>query len=126
MLRDFQERFDTSWIYHDSALEGVVYTMEELQAAIDEQVVSDSTLIPVYDEIRQHKAAVDLVRELAQKKTVLISTHILQEVTAIADRVLVIFRGRLVFDGTPRDAARHGSIEELFYALTNAPAGAVE
>jgi ABC-2 type transport system ATP-binding protein len=66
------------------------------------------------------------VRDLAQKKTLLISTHILQEVDAIADRVLVIFRGRLVFDGTPRDAARHGSIEELFYALTNAPVGAVE
>jgi ABC-2 type transport system ATP-binding protein len=66
------------------------------------------------------------IRELAEKKTVLVSTHILQEVEAIADRVLVIYSGRLVFDGTPRDAGRHGSIEQLFYSLTNSMSGAVE
>src|SRR5688572_10221613 len=68
MARDYQERLDMSWIYHDSALEGVVYTMEELQAAILDQVVSDSTLIPVYDEIRNHKGAIDLIRDMALKK----------------------------------------------------------
>ncbi len=80
LVQDFQERFDTSWIYHDSALEGVVYTMDELRAAIDEHVVSDSTLIPVYDEIRQHKAAVDLVRELADKKRLNLSLEIVKKI----------------------------------------------
>lgn len=58
------------------------------------------------------------VRELAREKTVLVSTHILQEVDAIADRVLVIHRGRLVFDGTPKELAGHGSMEQYFYELT--------
>ena len=59
------------------------------------------------------------IRELAAKKTILISTHILPEVEAIADRVLVIARGRLVFDGTARGAAGSGSLEQRFYALTD-------
>jgi ABC-2 type transport system ATP-binding protein len=64
------------------------------------------------------------VRELAARKTILVSTHILQEVEAIADRLLVIVKGRLVFDGTPRDASRHGSLEAFFHELAGADIGA--
>jgi len=77
---EYEERLDMSWIYHDSALEGVVYTNEELQAAIDEHVISDTSLIPVYDEIRQHKAAIDLVRELTDKKRVGISLELIKRI----------------------------------------------
>jgi len=45
-------------------------------------------------EIRQ------LIRELAHDKTVLLSTHILQEVEAVADRLVIINAGRIVGDGT--------------------------
>jgi ABC-2 type transport system ATP-binding protein len=58
------------------------------------------------------------VRELGRQKTLLVSTHILQEVDAIADRVLVIHKGRLAFDGTPQELGRDKSIEERFYELT--------
>ena len=42
------------------------------------------------------------IRELGRSKTILLSTHILQEVEAMADRVIFINRGR-VFDGTPAE-----------------------
>lgn len=58
------------------------------------------------------------IRLLGQTKTVLLSTHILQEVDVIADRVLLINEGRLVFDGTPETLRRDGTLEESFYALT--------
>jgi ABC-2 type transport system ATP-binding protein len=58
------------------------------------------------------------VRELQREKTLIVSTHILQEVEAIADRILVIHNGRLVFDGTARELAGHGSLEQAFYELT--------
>jgi ABC-2 type transport system ATP-binding protein len=45
-------------------------------------------------EIRQ------LIRQLARNKTVLLSTHILQEVEAVADRLVIINAGRIVGDGT--------------------------
>ena len=41
-----------------------------------------------------------LIRELAEDKTVILSTHILQEVQAVADRIVIISRGRIVADGT--------------------------
>jgi len=40
-----------------------------------------------------------LLRSLAKDRTVLLSTHILTEVRALADRILLIHRGRLVHDG---------------------------
>jgi Fic family protein len=66
-LAEFQERLDMSWIYHDCALEGMVLTFHELKSALDNDVVSDVSLIPTYDEVRAHKAAIDWVREQAAK-----------------------------------------------------------
>lgn len=57
-----------SWIHHDSALEGVVLSFPELQAALDESIVSDVSLIPSYRDIQAHQRAIALVRELAAKK----------------------------------------------------------
>ena len=68
------------------------------------------------NQIRQVRA---LIRDLGRNKTVLLSTHILQEVEAVADRVLLIARGRIVFDGLPPDMRRgYRSMEEAFYSLT--------
>lgn len=58
------------------------------------------------------------IRRLGAEKTVLISTHILREVEAVADRVLLVDGGRLVFDGAPSDLEKHGSMEDTFYELT--------
>lgn len=61
-----------------------------------------------------------LIRELGQSKTILLSTHILQEVEAVADRVLMIHEGRLVFDGTVDELKADGSLDQRFYALAGA------
>lgn len=64
----FDSALDLSWIYHDNALEGVVLTFHELKAAVDPRIISDSSLIPMYDEIVAHKSAIDLIRELATRR----------------------------------------------------------
>lgn len=61
----------------------------------------------------------DNLNELGKTKTVLISTHILREVEATADRVLLVDSGRLIFDGAPEELKADGSLEEPFYRLTN-------
>ncbi|MCS6797957.1 MAG: Fic family protein [Myxococcota bacterium] len=68
-----------SWIYHDSALEGTVYTTEELEGAFGLRPVADSSLLPVYDEIRQHRAAIALTREMATRKRLVYSPELLRE-----------------------------------------------
>ncbi len=62
----------------------------------------------------------DTIRQLGKTKTILLSTHILQEVEAMADRVLFIDEGRLVFDGPVADLLRDGRpLEEHFRELTS-------
>ena len=68
ILKDYRDRLDVSWIFHDNALEGVVLSYSELKAAIDQRIISDVTLIPMYEEVRNHKTAVDFVREASVAK----------------------------------------------------------
>jgi ABC-2 type transport system ATP-binding protein len=64
-----------------------------------------------------------LIRELGQSKTILVSTHILQEVQPVADRVLFLHDGRIVYDGPPDKLGSDGrSLEEQFHRLTAQPA----
>ena len=42
-----------------------------------------------------------LIQSLSKDKIVIISTHILEEVTAVCNRVMVIANGKIKFDGTP-------------------------
>jgi ABC-2 type transport system ATP-binding protein len=66
----------------------------------------------------------DLIKEIGREKTVLFSTHILQEVAAVCDRIILIHHGVLVADG-PLDTllAESGSddLEELFRSYTSSP-----
>lgn len=66
LTKDYQDRLDVSWLFHDNALEGVVLSYSELKATIDQRIISDVTLIPMYEEVRLHKQALDWVREQAQ------------------------------------------------------------
>ncbi|MCC6746659.1 MAG: Fic family protein [Deltaproteobacteria bacterium] len=68
LLQDFNSRLDVSWIYHDNALEGVVLTYHELRASIDEEIISDATLIPSYEDVKHHKASIEFVRQSAAKR----------------------------------------------------------
>jgi ABC-2 type transport system ATP-binding protein len=56
-----------------------------------------------------------LIRELGRQKTVIFSTHILQEVEALCDRVLIIDKGKIVFDGSKDELALSASGRELIY-----------
>jgi ABC-2 type transport system ATP-binding protein len=49
----------------------------------------------------------ELILELAKTKTVLLSTHILQEVCAVCDRVVLINNGKVVFDGSTADLGQN-------------------
>jgi ABC-2 type transport system ATP-binding protein len=42
-----------------------------------------------------------LIKKLSKKHTIIISTHVMQEVTAMCERILIINNGSLVADGTP-------------------------
>ena len=84
VTKDFQERLDISWIFHEHALEGVVLSYSELKAAVDQRIISDVTLIPMYEEVRSHKQAVDFVREAsAQKKRPEVDLELLKRIARL-------------------------------------------
>lgn len=68
----------------------------------------------------------ELVRRLAEEKTIIFSTHILSEVEAMADRIVIINEGRIVAQGSLKeleeDVRRRGevrtdlSLEDIFIA----------
>lgn len=67
-------------------------------------------------EIRQ------LIKRLGETKTILFSTHILEEVEAACTRAVIVDRGRIVIDGTPDqllEQSSNGSLYELFRKLTS-------
>jgi ABC-2 type transport system ATP-binding protein len=65
----------------------------------------------------------ETIRKLGREKTILLSTHILQEVQAMAERVLFIDEGRLVYDGSVEQLTRDGKpLDERFRELTGAGA----
>jgi Fic family protein len=82
LREEYQERFDIAWIYHDSALEGVVYSMEELKAALGAEAVPDPALIPVYDEIRNHMGAIAMIREMATRKRANVTLDVIKKLYA--------------------------------------------
>lgn len=62
-----------------------------------------------------------LIQSLSAHAMILFSTHLLQEVTAICDRVLVLNKGKLVADDTLAALSQkhNASLEEIFKMLTH-------
>ncbi len=61
----------------------------------------------------------ETMRRLGEEKTILLSTHILQEVEAMASRVIVINDGSLVYDGSVDELVQEGGLAESFRRLTS-------
>ena len=61
-----------------------------------------------------------LIKSLGANKTVLLSTHIMQEVEALCDRVLILKKGNLVLNEKLSDLKqqKNKSLEEIFHELT--------
>lgn len=60
----------------------------------------------------------ELIADIGKEKTVLLSTHIMQEVEAMCSRVIIINNGTLVADDNIADLKGDASLEEVFRTLT--------
>ncbi|RZL48248.1 MAG: ATP-binding cassette domain-containing protein [Pedobacter sp.] len=63
-----------------------------------------------------------LIRELGKNKTVVISTHIMQEVEAICDDIIIINKGKIVANDSLegiKKAYNENSLEDIFRKLTS-------
>jgi len=60
----------------------------------------------------------NVIKQQGKNKTVLFSSHILQEVEAICDRVIIINKGEIVADDTLNNLKSKGKLEDVFRELT--------
>ena len=75
----------------------------------------------------QKHAVRQLIREMAPTKTIVISTHVLEEVEAVCTRAIIIDRGRIVADDTPANLAaraKSGRLDDIFRELTSSDVAA--
>lgn len=60
----------------------------------------------------------DLIKNAGKDKTVLLSTHIMQEVEAVCDRTIIINNGQVVADDNTKHLASGQSLETIFRKIT--------
>ncbi len=60
-----------------------------------------------------------LIRSLGKEKTVILSTHIMQEVEAICDKVIIINRGRIIADGSTKSLVKYNLKQEIIFVEFN-------
>jgi Fic family protein len=69
LASDFGAKYELTWLHHENALEGVVYTIQELAAAVAGVTVAEASVMNGYRDIHNHRAALDVVRaEAAARK----------------------------------------------------------
>ena len=106
---------------------------ERTKVALARAVVHDPRNI-ILDEptngldVMSTRAVRDIIRAFrAEGRCVLFSSHIMQEVSALCDHILVIAKGRVVASGTPDDLRTqtgHQNLEDAFVALVGLDQGA--
>jgi ABC-2 type transport system ATP-binding protein len=68
-----------------------------------------------------------LINDMAKDKIIVISTHILEEVDAVCNRAIIIARGKVLADDTPKGLAARspaGRLDEVFRSITTEAANA--
>jgi ABC-2 type transport system ATP-binding protein len=61
------------------------------------------------DPNQKHEAR-QLIRRMGEKKVIIFSTHILEEVEAVCSRAIIIDRGKIVANGTPRELMQRSDV----------------
>ncbi len=62
----------------------------------------------------------NVIKEIGKEKTVILSTHIMQEVEALCSRVILIHQGNVIQDSQIDEfKGKYGSLEEAFTSYTN-------
>ncbi len=63
----------------------------------------------------------ELIRNLGNSSSVILSTHMLHEMENICDRAVILQQGKIIFNDTANELRRHSDIESSFIRLTAMP-----
>jgi hypothetical protein len=80
LRQEILDKVELSWLYHENALEGVVYSPEELATAMRGGAPEDPIMASSFDEIRQNKATIDLIRSWAAEKRTKVDENVVKDI----------------------------------------------
>jgi Fic family protein len=66
--QEFLRMYELSWIHHENALEGVMFTGQEIETALENLPVADASSLNAFRDVRNFKAATGVIREEALVK----------------------------------------------------------
>lgn len=68
----------------------------------------------------------DLIKELSKEHTIILSSHILSEVSAVCDEILIINKGKLIVSDTPENLSKHMSATNLIHLVVRGEKDQIE
>ncbi len=82
--REFLEKYELSWVYHECALEGMVLTHAELRQALENSGgMVDSSMVQSFMEVRNQRAAIALIKQEAKARQVKYNLSLVKRVYEI-------------------------------------------
>ena len=127
-----QQRIDKviEQIHLDSVLEQTIDTLSKgfkRRVGVAQALLHDPDVLIMdeptdgLDPNQKHEVR-SLIKEMAENKAIVISTHILEEVDAVCTRAIIIAAGEILFDGTPAELRAQSEIndyDDAFRTITN-------
>ena len=116
-------------VHLDSVLEQTVETLSKgfkRRVGVAQALLHDPEVLIMdeptdgLDPNQKHEVR-SLIKEMAENKAIVISTHILEEVDAVCSRAIIIAAGQVLFDGTPaelRAQSDRNDYDDAFRAIT--------
>ena len=126
-----QQRIDRviELVHLDSVLEQTVETLSKgfkRRVGVAQALLHDPDVLIMdeptdgLDPNQKHEVR-SLIKEMAENKAIVISTHILEEVDAVCSRAIIIAAGQILFDGTPaelRAQSEKNDYDDAFRTIT--------
>ena len=116
-------------VHLDSVLEQTVETLSKgfkRRVGVAQALLHDPDVLIMdeptdgLDPNQKHEVR-SLIKEMAENKAIVISTHILEEVDAVCSRAIIIAAGQILFDGTPaelRAQSEKNDYDDAFRTIT--------
>ena len=123
--QDFLDKYELSWIYHESALEGMVLTHAELRQALElNPGMVDSSMVHAFTEVRNQRNVIDFIKEESQARLVKYNLTLVKKLyeilySGLPNRMPVMFRRdmplhRTYFHDIVQPVQIQPALEELF------------
>ena len=117
-----QQRIDkvVAQIHLDSVLDQTIDTLSKgfkRRVGVAQALLHDPDVLIMdeptdgLDPNQKHEVR-SLIKEMAENKAIVISTHILEEVDAVCSRAIIIAAGQILFDGTPDELREQSGIKD--------------